>query len=88
MGKAVFDWEQVFTEGIIPKLYHLRNHIATHQLHEGWEQDVAEIDGAIAIWRFYRHGIWKQSGASWGVEGDVFDALMDYLKYHMRKWWD
>ncbi len=89
MSGEVFDWEQVIEGGLIPKLKLLREHISEHQLFVGWEEVVQEMDGALDLWSIWNNELWANDlPMTFEIEGDVFDAFMDYLKYHMRKWWD
>ncbi len=89
MRRRVVDWEECFNDGLIPKLVELRDHIAEHQLVEGWEEQVQEMNGALDLWHIWNDELWGNDlPMSWEVEDDVFDAFMDYLKYHIRKWWD
>lgn len=86
MENKLFDWQQVI-ERMMLNLAELRDHIKEHDFIACGPEVQVEINGAIDIWAAFQN-VWNQDGASFEAEGDMFEALMDYLKTHMRNWWD
>lgn len=75
-----FDWECAYGAYFLA-LARLRDHIASHQMHVGWEGDVAQIDKALGLWTAHIEAeTYEDENATW-------IALHDHMKDNARRWW-
>lgn len=73
--KRIYDY-QTCLDGLADDLERLCDHIVQHDFYVGNERDAMEIVNCVSMIR--RLDTWND--AEW-------DALFDYMKENMRKWW-
>ena len=79
LPEKAFDWEHPLGRFLL-SLEELRAHLAEHQLTEGWEQDVANMDEALTLgWKVIEEDGWD--------DGD-WAGFWDFIRDNMRRWWD
>lgn len=75
-----WDWSEAY-EAYFLAVRALREHVATHQLHTTWAEDVAEMDQALALWEAYKED-------DFGADADAkWAELHGHLAAHARAWW-
>lgn len=77
-----YDWSMPlddFRRGLV----RLRDHIADHQMYEGFEEDVENMDLAIGLL-----DVMADDDYAWDDATDVaWDNLWPLIHCEMRKWW-
>lgn len=78
--KKYYDY-QVCLNDFAKSLQKLRDHLAKHNLYVGVEEDLIQMDKAIAFLKEPDYYSWPEEGTGW-------DDGWNHIRDNIRKWWD